>query len=95
MAIHYDPPLDEQLPQVNASKVSDRPAFEPVPTISIHMSSLNGKATVRALPDSGADISVGGKDLLEHLHEHPDNLLSLPELSMVSSCALSASYLLR
>ena len=39
------------------------------------MSSLNGKATVKALPDSGADICVAGTALLQQLHEHPDNLL--------------------
>ena len=39
------------------------------------MSSLNGQSMVKVLPDSGADISVAGRDLLEHLHELPGNLL--------------------
>ena len=49
--------------------------FESAPTINVHMSSLNGQATVQALPDSGADICVAGTALLQQLHEHPDNLL--------------------
>lgn len=39
------------------------------------ISSLNGRATVEVLPDSGADVSVAGKSVLYHLSEHPDNLL--------------------
>ena len=39
------------------------------------MSSLNGQAMVEALPDSGADICVGGAALLHQLNEHPANLL--------------------
>ena len=68
--VYTDPQVDEPPPQVNASHT-----FEPAPTISIHMSSLNGQSMVKVLPDSGADISVAGRDLLEHLHEHPGNLL--------------------
>ena len=40
------------------------------------MSALNGSCTFPVLPDSGADISVGGLAMLECLNEHPDNLLS-------------------
>ena len=80
MGIHVDPFVDtfvdEQPPQVNASSaITNSPDFEPAPTINIHMSSLNGHSIVQVLPDSGADISVAGRALLEHLHEHPDNLL--------------------
>ena len=49
---------------------------EPAPTIDIHMSSLNGHANVEVLPDSGADICVGGTALLKQLNEHKHNLLS-------------------
>ena len=68
--VYTDPQGDEPPPQIHASR-----AFEPAPTISIHMSSLNGQSMVKVLPDSGADISVAGRDLLEHLHELPGNLL--------------------
>jgi hypothetical protein len=55
--------------------VGSGPTFEPAPTITIHISSLNGNAELPALPDSGADISVAGKNILTHLGEHEDNLL--------------------
>ena len=74
LTVHTDPLLST-MPHVATAKVANRPTFDPAPTISVHMSSLNGQASVHALPDSGADISVAGKPLLEHLHEHPDNLL--------------------
>ena len=48
---------------------------EHAPTINIHVSSLNGCASLNILPDSGADISVAGPSTLTQLHEHPDNLL--------------------
>ena len=62
-------------PFMASTKLHPLTTFEPAPTISVHMSSLNGQATVEALPDSGADICVGGTTLLQQLHEHPDNLL--------------------
>ena len=74
MAVHVEQPLEEGLPQVNASAVAEK-AFDPAPMIDVTMSSLNGQATVRVLPDSGADVSVAGELLLEHLQEHPGNLL--------------------
>ena len=47
----------------------------PAPTITVHMSALNGEATVTALPDSGADISIAGPSLLHQLNDHPHNLI--------------------
>ena len=62
MGIHVDSFVDEQPPQVNASRaITNSPAFEPAPTINIHMSSLNGHSIVQVLPDSGADISVAAE----------------------------------
>ena len=52
--------------------------IEPAPTIEIQMSSLNGHASVSALPDSGAEISIAGYGLLQSLNEHPDNLFPSP-----------------
>ena len=75
MAIHSNPDQDERLPQINLSRVINSPAFEPAPTIQVHMSALNRHATAQALPDSGAGISVAGNTLLQHLHEHAANLL--------------------
>ena len=47
--------IEEQLPQVNASKVGL--TFEPAPTIRVHLTSLN-VFTVSVLPDSVVDVSV-------------------------------------
>ena len=47
----------------------------PAPTVTIHMSSLNGAAPIIVLPDSGAEISIAGHQLLHSLNEHRDNLL--------------------
>ena len=63
------------MPLMASTKLRPPLTFEPAPTIKVHMSSLNGKATVEALPDSGADICAAGTALLQQLHEHPDNLL--------------------
>jgi len=76
MAIHTERPPDRSTPQINSSKVINPSKHEPAPTIQVHMSSLNGQATVQVLPDSGADISVASISLLDCLQEHPDNLLS-------------------
>lgn len=45
------------------------------PTIEVEVSSLAGTKTVTVLPDSEAEITAAGKDILEHLDHHPDNLL--------------------
>ena len=34
-----------------------------------------GSYETQVLPDSGADISVAGQELLEHLDEHTDHLI--------------------
>ena len=62
-------------PHVAIAKLLPPLSFEPAPTIGVHMSSLNGQATIQALPDSGADICVAGTAFLQQLREHPDNLL--------------------
>ena len=74
MAVYVEQLLEEGLPQVNASAVAEK-AFDPASMIDVAMSSLNGQATVRVVPDSGANVSVAGELLLEHLQEHPGNLL--------------------
>ena len=58
-------------------RASDRPesSAEPAPTINVHVSALNGSATVTALPDSGADISVAGPDTITMIGDHCKNLL--------------------
>ena len=71
MSVHVEPLTH----QVNASSAVGGAGFDPAPSIDVVMSSLNGQATVRVLPDSGADLSVASELLLNFLREHPDNLL--------------------
>ena len=51
-------------------------ATEPAPTVTIHIQSTNGSCKTQALPDSGADISAAGPQILKLLGEHASNLLS-------------------
>ena len=48
---------------------------EPAPTIKIRITTTNGSTVISVLPDSGADISAAGPQLLTLLDEHPLNLL--------------------
>ena len=57
MSVHIEPLTH----QVNASSAVGGAGFDPAPSIDVAMSSLNGQATVRVLPDSGADVSVAGE----------------------------------
>ena len=47
---------------------------KPAPKIQLTVTSLNGKASLPVLPDSGADICAAGIDFLQALGESPDNL---------------------
>ena len=48
---------------------------DPAPTISINILSNNGLYHTQVLPDSGADISAAGQQILHHLNENFNNLL--------------------
>ena len=48
---------------------------EPAPTIEVQMLSSTGPKNIRVLPDSGAEITAAGKEILAYLDHHPDNLL--------------------
>ena len=63
------------MPFMASTQLSQSQVFDPAPILEIQMSSLNRQATVEALPDLGADISVGGPTLLKQLNEHQDNFL--------------------
>ena len=60
------------------SNVREATAIDPAPTITVHISSLNGSADMEILPDSDADISAAGKEALRCLGEQPPTLQ--PEL---------------
>ena len=65
----------EAVPRIHTSNIGDPTIVDPAPKISIHISALNGAANLEILPDSGADISVAGKEILCKLGEHEHNLL--------------------
>ena len=48
---------------------------EPAPTIRLHIRTVNGSTITSVLPDSGADISAAGLQILTQLDEHQLNLL--------------------
>ena len=48
---------------------------EPAPTIRLHIRTVNGSTITSVLPDSGADISAAGLQILTLLDEHQPNLL--------------------
>ena len=71
MAVHVEPPLEEEVPpNINASIVSDLPAFECSGTF---VSERTGLSTGLARFWGGHFWCREG--FLSHLHEHPDNLL--------------------
>lgn len=74
-AVHATPPKEKQSPRIHTSNIRDAHIVDPAPTVSVHISSLNGAADMEILPDSGADISVAGKTALSHLSKHKNNLL--------------------
>ena len=88
--VYTDPQVDEPPPQIHASR-----AFEPAPTISIHMSSLNGQSMIKVLPDSGLtsqwraetswNISMNSLAIYCPRTSHP-------EQSMAPRCTLWARY---
>ena len=49
-------------------------ANETAPTIHVHVTSPHGSSEIEMLPDSGADVSAAGKEILAYLGEHIDNL---------------------
>ena len=63
MAVQLTPHHDQPPPQIHVPQAGDSNTVEPAPTINIHISSHNGNANITTLPDSGADISVAGKQL--------------------------------
>ena len=50
-------------------------ATEPVLTITVQVSSSTGTQNLDVLPDSGADISAAGQEVLEFLGQHVNNIL--------------------
>ena len=55
-------------------KVDDT-ATEPAPSVTVCVSSPAGSHYIDVLPDSGADISAAGQEMLQALGDHIDNIL--------------------
>ena len=72
-AIHVDPQQNSQ-EQVRMYAMNQT-RREPAPTIEVQMTSSTGKKNITVLPDSGAEITAAGKDILKYLDHHPHNLL--------------------
>ena len=72
-AIHVDPQqnIQEQVREYAMSQIRKQPA----PTNEVQVSSSTDKKNIMVLPDSGAEITAAGKDILEYLDLHPHNLL--------------------
>ena len=49
---------------------------DPAPLITVNITSANGSSDVKVLPDSGADISASGREILVDLNEQPNKLTS-------------------
>ena len=62
-----------------ASIIAAASHIDPAPKVIVSASSLNGKALVHALPDTGADICAAGVDFLHALGEDVSNLWSITE----------------
>ena len=86
-AIFAAAPTEGLTPRISTTKLGNSEAIESAPTIRVHISSLNGKTEIEALPDSGADLSVAGEATLTRLGEHKDNLL----MSTITPCAVNGS----
>ena len=75
---HLTPtPTSTNLPNVKyltISGIRHIKANEPAPLIEVLITSPNGSSKFKVLPDSGADISAAGKEVLHNLNEHVDNL---------------------
>ena len=66
---------EQEMRSRKMSTIRQVTAAEPSPTILIHISTNKRSYQMQVLPDSGADISAAGQDLLEYLDEHTDHLV--------------------
>ena len=66
-----NPPTE--LPLVQLTHV-ERGSINPAPTVKMQVTTSNGQADIRILPDSGADICAAGPTFVQALGEHMNNL---------------------
>ena len=66
----------EDVQPFQLSTIRQVSAIEPAPTVVVHIQSTKGSCKTQALPDSGADISAAGPQILKLLGKHASNLFS-------------------
>jgi len=66
---------DEDPQQYHLDTITQITSTDLAPTIKVHLQSANGACDTWVLPDSGANISAAGLQLLKMLQEHTLNLL--------------------
>ena len=49
---------------------------KPVQTVTVNILSTTGTHSIEVLPDTGADVSAAGPELLSSMGHHMDNVLS-------------------
>ena len=62
-------------PNTMLSNIHHVTSTDPAPNVSVNITSSNGSTLTKALPDSGADISLAGRGILRLLNEKISNLL--------------------
>ena len=73
-AIRVQSQPDNMMWQLQLYNMSDHKT-EPVPTIMVSISSSTGTRNIKVLPDSGADISAAGQDIMRYLGHYKSNLV--------------------
>ena len=89
------PPNQQNSKPASLSNIRYVASTHPAPTIPIQIVSPNGSTTTPVLPDSGADISAAGVEILHLLHEHIDNIYrrrSYPKQQMEPGCILLGKF---
>ena len=71
---------DKETEQVQLYNIGSNRA-KPAPTITVQISSSTGMKDVKVLPNSGADISAAGQEVMRHLGQHKNNYC-LPESAL-------------
>ena len=67
------PPMDTS--HTKLSNIRHVSSSDPAPLIPVNITSTNGSCDIEVLPDSGADISASGKEILAHLNEKVEFLI--------------------
>ena len=68
-------PVEPITPALTTISLNQIKAVDPAPTVMMRIITPNGSCQTQVLPDSGADISAVGEQILSHLNEHRNNLL--------------------